>query len=90
MKRIDTVVAQYPNVGLALSAKAETLPGQLSSIGFTCRDEQSPELNWLIADEAVDEVIARHPGVPVLKVNSKVSIYGLKQAILDLFNSQAA
>jgi hypothetical protein len=90
MKRFETITAQFPNVGLALSPLAETLPGQLASIGFTCQDEQAPGINWLIADEDAEAVKARHPGVPVLKVNSKVSIYGLKQAIVALLDSPNA
>ena len=90
MKRIETIIARFPNVGLALSPKAETLPGQLASMGFVCQDEQAPGINWLIADEAAEDVQARHPGMPVLRIGSKVSIYGLKQAIMALFDPSKA
>ncbi|MBX9635022.1 MAG: hypothetical protein K2X44_08580 [Magnetospirillum sp.] len=90
MKRIETIAAEFPNVGVRLSDQAQALRGQLASIGFTCQDaDKSDGLNWLVVDSQSRELEASHPGLPVLHTGSKVSIYGLKQAILALFNQAA-
>lgn len=90
MKKIETIAAEFPNVGVQLSEAAQTLRGQLYSMGFTCRDASETEgLNWLLSDGAGKDLEASHPGLPVLHTNSKMSIYGLKQAILALFNQAA-
>lgn len=90
MKRIETIAAEFPNVGVLLSDQAQALRGQLTSIGFTCQDADKVEgLNWLLVDNQGQELEARYPGLPVLHTNSKVSIYNLKQAIVALFNQAA-
>lgn len=90
MKRIETIAAEFPNVGVRLSDQAQALRGQLNSIGFTCQDVDNGEgLNWLVVDNQGHDLEASHPGLPVLHTSSKVSIYSLKQAILALFNQAA-
>ena len=90
MTKIETIAAKFPNVGVQLSEQAQALRGQLTSIGFTCQDAANSDgLNWLLSDSTGQDIQASHPGLPMLHINSKMSIYGLKQAILALF-SQAA
>lgn len=90
MKKIETIAAEFPNVGVQLSEQAQTLRGQLYSIGFTCQDAASGKgLNWLLSDSASQDLEASHPGLPVLHISPKMSIYHLKQAIVALFNQAA-
>lgn len=84
MKRIESIAAAHPRVGTLLSPEAAVLRGQLSSLGFTPCDADESGLDWLVTDDAAAQASA----LPVLQVTGKVSIYGLKQAILGLFSSQ--
>jgi hypothetical protein len=84
MKRIESLAAAHPRVGAVLSPEAAVLRGQLSSLGFTPCDAGEPGLDWLVTDGSTEAPA----GVPVLRVTGKVSIYGLRQAIISLFDSQ--
>lgn len=81
MKRIEDIAAAYPRVGTLLSPEAESVRGQLTSIGFTPCDGGDSGLNWLITDGSADTPAA---DVPILRLNGNISIYGLKQAIIAL------
>lgn len=83
MKRIESIAAARPRVGILLSPEAAALRGQLSSLGFTPCDNTEAGIDWLVTDGA------DLPGapVPVLRLTGKVSIYTLKQAILGLFTN---
>jgi hypothetical protein len=90
MKRIEAIATQFPNVGVQLSDDAQSLRGQLYSMGFTCRDAANTDgLNWLLSDSTSRDLEASHPGLPVLHTNSRMSIYGLTQAIIALFDQAA-
>ena len=84
MKRIDALAAAHPRVGALLSPATETVRGQLYSLGFTPVDGAQPGIDWLVTDGAAEAPA----GVPVLRVTGKVSIYGLRQAIVGLFEGE--
>lgn len=79
MKRLESIAAAHPRVGTLLSFEATNVRGQLASIGFfPC--EGTDDVDWLITDGDTPDA-----GVPVLHLNGKISIYGLKQAVIALF-----
>lgn len=84
MKRIESLAAAHPRVGALLSPEAETVRGQLYSLGFTPVDGTQPGIDWLVTDGAAEAPA----GVPVLRIAGKVSIYGLRQAIVGLFDGK--
>lgn len=83
MKRIQSLVTAHPRVGMALSPATETVRGQLYSLGFTPCDSTDSGIDWLVTDGA-----AAPADLPVLHVTGKVSIYGLTQAIIRLFDGE--
>lgn len=85
MKRIETIAAAHPKVGVLLSPEAEVLRGQLASIGFVTQDAAAPGADWLVTDGDAPSAAA----LPVLRLERKVSIYALKQAIISFFAGQA-
>jgi hypothetical protein len=81
MKRIETIAAAHPRVGLVLSPDTASVGGQLSSIGFTPCDGTAG-VDWVVTDRA-DAAIGLD--VPVLRLTGKTSIFSLKQAVAALF-----
>lgn len=81
MKKIESLAAAHPKVGTVLSPETETVRGQLYSLGFTLCDVGDKAADWLVTDDTTPTPT----GVPVLHITGKVSIYGLTQAIIRLF-----
>lgn len=86
MKRIEFIAAAHPRVGTMLSPNAADVRGQLAAIGFTPSDGVTG-VDWVITDDTADMA---GTDVPVLHLDGKISIYGLKQAVIALFDSQGA
>lgn len=86
MKRIQSIAAAHPRVGTVLSPDTASVRGQLASIGFTPTDGVAGA-DWVITDDTAD---VAGTDVPVLHLDGKISIYGLKQAVIALFCSQGA
>lgn len=81
MKRIETIAAAHPRVGLVLSPDTASVGGQLSSIGFT-PSEGTTGVDWVVTDRA-DAAIGLD--VPVLRLTGKTSVFRLEQAVTALF-----
>lgn len=89
MKTIETIATKCPNVGLVLTEQGQSLRGQLGSIGFICHEAATAEgLDWVVVDSTAkdNDLATRFPGLPILAVAPKISMYVLKQAIVRAFN----
>lgn len=83
--QIKAIVAARPRVGTLLSPETAVLRGQLASLGFTPCDGAEAGIDWLATDGSAQ---APETGVPVLRVEGKISIYNLRHAIVALFDGR--
>ncbi|HLO77973.1 MAG TPA: hypothetical protein VK196_16080 [Magnetospirillum sp.] len=86
MKRFESIVAAHPRVGAHLSTETAVVRGQLASLGFAPCDADASGVDWLVNDDTSGPAPA--VDVPVLHLNGNISIYGLKQAIVALFDNR--